>query len=78
MRDANVGFRSIFDQNVHNFVVGEPSKTLYRVRTRRHLKRLVDKREKGNDAGEQVNFKEKFEENVKEKGKARSFGISSF
>lgn len=73
MRDVILGFLSIFEQNAHSFVLGEPSKALYRARTRRLLKRLSEKRERGKDAGGQVvSFKVgKFEVNVKEKERAK-------
>ena len=42
---------SISDQNALNFLVGEPSKALYRASNRRLLKRLADKRDRGKGAG---------------------------
>ena len=51
MRDAILDYLLISDQNALNFLVGEPSKALYRACTWRRLKRLFDKRKKGELVG---------------------------
>ena len=50
MRDAVLSRLSISDQVALDFLVGEPSKALYRASKRRHLKRLTEKRDRGKGA----------------------------
>ena len=47
MRDAILDCLTISDQTALNFLIGEPSKALYRASARQRLKRLADQRERG-------------------------------
>ena len=47
MRDAILDCLTISDQTALNFLIGEPSKALYRASARRRHKRLADQRERG-------------------------------